>query len=77
MRFIDAVLLLGLIAEIHGTDRAVAEAAKRFSKQLPRRYRQYMFDVMNSPSPLRHVRLFITTLPDDLFDQPDQTNGED
>ncbi|WP_407364277.1 hypothetical protein HKW97_22870 (plasmid) [Pseudomonas luteola] len=77
MRFIDAVLSLALIAEIHGTDRAVAEAAKRFSKQLPRRYRQYMFDVMNSPSPLRHVRLFISTLPEDLFDPPGQIRGED
>lgn len=67
MRFIDAVLSLARIAEIHGTDRAVAEAAKRFSKQLSRRYRQFMFDIMNSHYPLRHTRIFIMTLPDDVL----------
>ncbi|WP_435873449.1 MULTISPECIES: DUF7740 domain-containing protein [Pseudomonas] len=67
MRFYDAIVALALVAEIHGTDRAVADAAKRYSKTLPRRYRQHMFDIMNSPSPLRHMKVFVRTLPDDII----------
>ncbi|GGM31003.1 hypothetical protein ACFQDN_20185 [Pseudomonas asuensis] len=72
LTFLDAIVALALIAEIHGTDKAVADAAKRFSKQLPRRYRQYMYEIMNSRSPLRHIKLFITTLPDDILDLVNQ-----
>jgi hypothetical protein len=68
MRFFDAIVALALVAEIHGTDKAVADAAKRFSKDLPRRYRQNMFEIMNSRSPLRHMKVFVMTLPDDVLE---------
>jgi hypothetical protein len=66
--FFDAIVALALIAEIHGTDKAVADAAKRFSKELPRRYRQHMFEIMNSRSPLRHMKIFVMTMPDDVLE---------
>jgi hypothetical protein len=75
LQFYDAILALALTAEIHGTDKAVAEAAKRFSKQLPRRYRQQMFDIMNSQSPLHYVRTFIKTLPDDALEAYMESSG--
>lgn len=51
--------MLALNAEVHKSDKAVADATKRFSKVLPRRHRQHMFDIMNSRSPLRHMKLFV------------------
>ncbi|MBA1250148.1 MULTISPECIES: hypothetical protein [Pseudomonas] len=67
MRFYDAILTLALAAEIHGTDKAVSQTAKRVAKALPGRYRQHMYDVINSPSPLRHIKLFLKTMPDDIL----------
>ncbi|WP_158635482.1 hypothetical protein [Pseudomonas duriflava] len=46
----------------------MADAAKRFSKVLPRRYRQHMFEIMSSRSPLRHMKVFVMTLPDDVLE---------
>ncbi|WP_434141406.1 DUF7740 domain-containing protein [Pseudomonas luteola] len=76
VRFFDAIVALALVAEIHGTDKAVADAAKRFSKVLPRRHRQHMFDIMNSRSPLRHIKIFVMTLPEDVLELMAQTNGD-
>ncbi|ENA26753.1 hypothetical protein HMPREF1487_09567 [Pseudomonas sp. HPB0071] len=67
LRVYDAIVALALVAELQATDRAVIEAAKRFSKQLPRRYRPLMFDIINSPAPLRQVRTLVTTLPDEVL----------
>jgi hypothetical protein len=66
--FYDAIVALALVAEIHGTDRAVAEAAKRYSKMLPRRFRPHMHDIMNSPSPLRYIKKFVATMPDEVLE---------
>jgi hypothetical protein len=68
MRFFDAIVALALVDEIHVTDKAVADAAKRYSKVLPRRHCQHMFDIMNSRSPLRHMKIFVMTLPEDVLE---------
>ncbi|MBH3441339.1 MULTISPECIES: hypothetical protein [Pseudomonas] len=67
MKFIDAILALGLAAEIHQTDKAVAVTAKHLLKRLSRSERYHVFAVLNSVSPLEHVRLYIRSLPDELL----------
>ena len=74
MRFYDAIVALALVAEIHGSDKAVADAAKRFSKVLPRRHRQHMFDIINSRSPVRHIKIFVMTLPEDVLELMAEAN---
>jgi hypothetical protein len=67
MTLTDAVLILLLVARIHGTDDAVRAAAKRCSAKLPRRQRILMFNVINSRSPLELVSHMAQELDDELF----------
>ncbi|AYC32974.1 hypothetical protein D3880_11600 [Pseudomonas cavernae] len=75
MRFLDATVVLGLAAAIHGTDKAVRAAALRCAKAVPRKDRQLLFNVANSPSPLKRVRLMLGSLPDDLLSMDPATRA--
>ncbi|MCD4866460.1 MULTISPECIES: hypothetical protein [Pseudomonas] len=56
------MLALLLSARIHGTDEAVRATAKRCIKQLPKRQRDLMFNVIQSHQPLRMVRTMARNL---------------
>lgn len=60
----DAVLVLLLVARIHGTDDAVRAAAKRCVKKIPRGRRGLVYDVINSPNPLDLVYFIADHLDD-------------
>ncbi|MDR6675841.1 DUF7740 domain-containing protein [Pseudomonas oryzihabitans] len=49
-------LALLLTARIHGTDEAVRATARRCVKQLPKRQRDLLLDVIQSRQPLQMVR---------------------
>ncbi|APQ10949.1 hypothetical protein NS274_18825 [Pseudomonas oryzihabitans] len=49
-------LALLLAARIHGTDEAVRATARRCIKQLPKRQRDLLLDVIQSRQPLQMVR---------------------
>lgn len=56
------ILALLLTASIHGTDEAVRDTARRCIKQLPKRQRDLMFNVIQSRQPLRMVRAIARNL---------------
>ncbi|QDD88873.1 DUF7740 domain-containing protein [Pseudomonas oryzihabitans] len=49
-------LALLLTARIHGTNEAVRATARRCVKQLPKRQRDFLLDVIQSRQPLQMVR---------------------
>lgn len=55
-------LALLLSARIHGTDEAVRATARRCLKQLPKRQRDLMFNVIQSRHPLQMVRTIACNL---------------
>lgn len=67
MRYLDAMLALGLAAEIHGTDAAVRRTAERCSKMIERRYRPTLYGIINSRHPYLHVLGIIATIPDSVL----------
>lgn len=50
------VLALLLTARIHGTDEAIRATARRCVKQLPKRQRDLVLNVIQSRQPLQLVR---------------------
>lgn len=57
---IDAIWLatepMDMRAGIHGTDNAVRKAAKNVVGKLPRSKRDVIYDIINSPHPVKLVR---------------------
>lgn len=62
MNLTDAVLVLLLAAQIHGTDEGVRAAAKSVVKKLPRSKRDGIYKVIDSKSPLQMTRLIAENL---------------
>lgn len=56
MTLSHAVLVLLLAERIHGTDAGVRQAAKNIVKKLPRSKRGLLYDLIDSPSPLKLVQ---------------------
>lgn len=56
------MLALLLSARIHGTDEAVRATARRCIKQLPKRQRDLMFNVIQGHQPLQMVRTIARNL---------------
>ena len=67
LSYLDAMLIMGLAAEIHGTDAAVKRAAERCAKRVERRYRPVVYNVVNSVSPYMHIVCTIATIPDKIL----------
>ncbi|MFJ2319027.1 hypothetical protein [Pseudomonas sp. NPDC087817] len=64
MTLSDAVLVLLLAERIHGTDDAVRRAGKNIMKKLPRGKRDILYDLINSPAPLKLVQHIAANLDD-------------
>lgn len=75
MRFLDAIVCISLAARIHGTDKGVADTAKRCAKFLPRADRTMMFNIMNSKSPHLYVHTYLELMPPELL-QPREEPAE-
>ena len=67
MRFLDAVVCLGLAAVIHNSDTKFVEVAKRLSKMVARRHRPQIYQFMAAPQPCLSFKIFLRTLPDHIF----------
>jgi len=64
MTLSDAVLVLLLAESIHVTDNAVRHAGKNIVKKLPRDKRDILYDLINSPAPLKLVQHIAANLDD-------------
>lgn len=64
MNLSDALLVLLLTAQIHGTDDAVRASARKVVKKLPRSKRTLIYSVINSKTPMEYVRLVALHLDD-------------
>lgn len=56
MTLSDAVLVLPLAERIHGTDDAVRRAGKNIVQKLPRSKREILYNLIDSPYPLKLIR---------------------
>ncbi|MCQ0166075.1 hypothetical protein DN388_03815 [Pseudomonas sp. S12(2018)] len=64
MTLSDAVLILLLAERIHGTDGAVRRAGKNIVKKLPRSKRDILYNLIDSPNPLRLILHIAANLDD-------------
>ncbi|MFJ3366901.1 hypothetical protein [Pseudomonas sp. NPDC086251] len=62
MNLTDAILVLLLAAQIHGTDEAVRASAKSVVKKLPRSKRAPIYRVIGTRRPLELVGLLANSL---------------
>jgi hypothetical protein len=62
MNLTDAMIVLLLAAQIHGTDEGVRAAAKSIVKKLPRSKRDGLYKVIDSRNPLLMVGLIAENL---------------
>ncbi|WP_057395693.1 hypothetical protein [Pseudomonas fluorescens] len=60
----DAVLVLLLAECIHGTDEAVRRAGKNVVKKLPRSKRDILYNLIDSPTPLKLIQHIAANLDD-------------
>lgn len=64
MTLSDPELVLLLAKRIHGTDNAVRHAGKNIVKKSPRGKRDILYDLFNSPAPLKLVQHIAANLDD-------------
>jgi hypothetical protein len=60
---LTAITAMALAARIHGTDKAVMMAGYRVLAGLSPAYQPVVLAIMNSPSPLAHMNLYVANLP--------------
>lgn len=53
----DAILILIIADQIHGTDEAIRRAGKNVVKKLPRSKRNIIYDLISSPRPKDLIRV--------------------
>ncbi|WP_236165631.1 hypothetical protein [Pseudomonas fulva] len=64
MTLSDAVLVLLLAERIHGTNDAVRRAGKNVVKKLPRSKRDILYDLIDSPNPVKLIQHIAANLDD-------------
>lgn len=64
MKLSDAVLVLLLAERIHGTNDAVRRAGKNVGKKLPRSKRDILYDLIDSPNPVKLIQHIAANLDD-------------
>lgn len=64
MTLSDAVLVLLLAERIHGTNDAVHRAGKNVVKKLPRSKRDILYDLIDSPNPVKLIQHIAANLDD-------------
>ncbi|OZB34797.1 MAG: hypothetical protein B7X51_01000 [Pseudomonas sp. 34-62-33] len=59
---------MALAARIHGTDKAVMMAGYRVLAGLSPAYQPVVLAIMNAPSPLAHMNLYVANLPQRILE---------
>jgi len=54
---------MALVPRIHDTDKAVMMTGYRMLAGLSNAYQPVVLAIINSPSPLAHINLYVATLP--------------
>ncbi|WP_162962059.1 hypothetical protein [Pseudomonas aeruginosa] len=59
---------MALTARIHGTDKAVMMTGYRVLGGLSPAYQPVVLSIMNAPSPLAHMNLYVAKLPQRILE---------
>lgn len=70
LSLLDAITAMGLAATIHRTDLAVQQAGFRVLWRLDVKYQPVVLAIMNAPSPLEHMQLYLGSMPQHILDMP-------
>jgi hypothetical protein len=62
--------------EIHKSDAAVRATAKRCAKKVAAKDRIYLMKIINSPRPLLHVQILLSTVSDDILNIGSEAPGQ-
>ncbi|TWI52606.1 hypothetical protein IQ22_03376 [Pseudomonas duriflava] len=76
MTFLEAILALGLAAEIHDSNEAINFTAKRCLNEIPSKYKEIIQYIAESASPLFYVRALIKTIPDSVINKLDSVSAQ-
>ncbi len=60
---LTAITAMALAAAIHKTDRAVMSTGFRLLPRIKPQYTHVILDIINSPSPLKHMNAYLVSLP--------------
>lgn len=64
---IHALTALTLCAELNGTRGAMLKAGYALLQRIKPKYQVVIADILCSPDPVEHVKLFLRTLPDHIL----------
>lgn len=64
---LTVITVMALAASIHGTDKAVMDTGYRMLGKMKPQYVKVILDIINSPSPLKHMNAFVASLPDRIL----------
>ena len=65
---LTAITAIALAARIHGTDKAVMMTGFRVLAGLSNAYQPVVLAIINSPSPLAHINLYVANLPQHILE---------
>ncbi|NRC34130.1 hypothetical protein [Pseudomonas aeruginosa] len=65
---LTAITAMALAARIHGTDKAVMMTGYRVLAGLSNAYQPVVLAIINSPSPLAHINLYVANLPQHILE---------
>lgn len=64
---LTAITAMALAASIHGTDKAVMATGYRMLAKVKPQYMKVILDIINSPSPLKHMNAYVASLPEHIL----------
>lgn len=65
--FLTAITAIALAGKIHGTDKAVIATAFRMLPRVGASYQDAVLAIMNSPSPLKHITVYVASMPERIL----------
>ncbi len=64
---LDALTAISLSAEMSGSRRAVIKVGYSLLPRVKPKYRIVIADIISSPDPVEHMKLFVKTLPEHIL----------
>lgn len=64
---LDALTAISLSAQMNGSRRSLIKAGYALLPRVKPRYQFVIADIISSPDPVEHVKVFIKTLPDHIL----------
>lgn len=65
---LTAITAMALSARIHGTDKAVMMTGFRVLAGVSPAYQSVVLAIMNAPSPLAHINVYVANLPQHILE---------